>query len=332
MGPDPIFSSLSYPKPGLRMLKIVFSLIFLMALSSCSRPDQQPQVKPQAQTSVSLPKFDGTAAFASLTAQTDFGPRTPLSKGHDACLAYLVAELQKTAEKVTKQNFTEKGYAGETLPLTNVFASFNTTAQKRVLLLAHWDTRPRADQDPVEANRSKPILGANDGASGVAILLELARTMKQTPPPIGVDILLVDGEDYGKSSDLDKYFLGAKYFAKNRPAGYKPLFGILLDMVGDADLRIPMEQNSMASAPGVVGMVWDAAQELGISQFVSVPGDQIEDDHLALNEAGIPTIDLIDFQYPYWHTLADTPDKCSSESLEAVGRVLVNVIYTKAGK
>ncbi|HLP18184.1 MAG TPA: M28 family peptidase, partial [Bacteroidota bacterium] len=109
-------------------------------------------------------------------------------------------------------------------------------------------------------------------------------------------------------------------------------FGILLDMIGDADLRIPMEQNSMSYAPAVVGMVWSAAQELGITQFVSVPGDQIEDDHLALNQAGIPTIDLIDFQYPYWHTVADTPDKCSAESLEAVGRVLVNVIYTKAGK
>jgi glutaminyl-peptide cyclotransferase len=314
------------------MVKITLSFLLIMAFSSCSRPDQQPQSAAKPQPAVSLPKFDGSAAYASLKAQTDFGPRTPNSKGHDACLAYLAAELQKCTAAVTKQNFTIKGYDDEQLPLTNVFASFNTQATKRVLLLAHWDTRPRADQDPVEANRSKPILGANDGASGVAVLLELARTMKQTPPPVGVDILFVDGEDYGKSSDLDKYFLGAKYFVKNAPAGYKPMFGILLDMIGQTDLRIPMEQNSMASAPAVIGMVWTAAQELGINQFVSVPGDQIEDDHLALNQAGIPTIDLIDFQYPYWHTLEDTPDKCSAESLDAVGRVLVNVVYTKAGK
>ncbi|HLP15507.1 MAG TPA: M28 family peptidase [Bacteroidota bacterium] len=310
----------------------IFLFIIVMALSSCSRNTPQTEPKPNTEPSVSLPKFNGTASYAALRAQTDFGPRTPLSKGHDACLAYLTTELGKYAETVAKQPFTEKGYDGETLPLTNVFASFNKQASKRVLLLAHWDTRPRADQDPLESNRSKPILGANDGASGVAVLLELARTMKQNPPPVGVDILLVDGEDYGKSSDLEKYFLGAKFFAKHMPSGYKPLFGILLDMIGDADLRIPMEQNSMTFAPAVVGMVWSAAQELGITQFVSVPGDQIEDDHLALNQAGIPTIDLIDFQYPYWHTVADTPDKCSAESLEAVGRVLVNVIYTKAGK
>lgn len=316
------------------MIRILSAFLLMMACSSCSKHDTQPQNPPKqsAAPAAQLPRFDGAAAYRSLTAQTDFGPRNPLSKGHEACLAWLVSELQQSAESVTKQAFTVKGYNNETLPLTNVFASFNRQASKRVLLVAHWDTRPRAEQDPVEANRSKPILGANDGASGVAALLELARIFKRTPPPVGVDILLVDGEDYGYSSDLDKYFLGARHFAAHMPAGYKPMFGILLDMIGDADLRIPMEQNSMAHAPEVIGVVWNAAQELGISQFVSVPGEQIEDDHLPLNEAGIPTIDLIDFQYPYWHTTADTPDKCSAESLEAVGRVLVNVIYTKAGK
>lgn len=321
-----------YLDPGILMLRTLCAFLLVMAISSCSRNDQQPQTEAKAHPAASLPAFHADAAFAALKAQTDFGPRTPNSKGHDACLDYLVSELQKSAETVTKQNFTEQGYHGEVLPLTNVFASFNKQSPTRVLLVAHWDTRPRADQDPVEANRSKPILGANDGASGVAVLLELARVMKQTPPPVGVDILFVDGEDYGESSDLDKYFLGAKYFVKHLPSGYKPVFGILLDMIGQADLRIPMEQNSMASAPNVIGLVWNAAQELGITQFVAVPGDQIEDDHLALNQAGIPTIDLIDFQYPYWHTLGDTPDKCSPESLEAVGRVLVNVVYTKAGK
>ncbi len=314
------------------MLKTTAVLVVLMAISSCSRNEPQTPMKPSMQTSIPTPRFDGARAFADLKAQTDFGPRTPLSTGHRACLSFLVAELEKSAETVVSQNFTEKGYNNESLLLTNVFASFNTHTSQRVLLLAHWDTRPHADQDPLESNRSKPILGANDGASGVAVLLELARLMKQMPPSIGVDVLLVDGEDYGKSSDLNYYFLGAKYFARTMPRTYKPLFAILLDMIGDADLRIPMEQNSMKYAPGVVSLVWSAAQELGVTQFAAVPGEQIEDDHLALNEAGIPTIDLIDFQYPYWHTIQDTPDKCSPESLEAVGRVLVHVIYTKAGK
>jgi glutaminyl-peptide cyclotransferase len=314
------------------MVKTTAAFVLIMALSSCSRNEPPTPQKPQMQTSIQTPHFDGARAYAYLTAQTDFGPRTPLSDAHAKCLSYLVSELEKSAGSVTRQNFTEKGYNNESLPLTNVFASFNPQAPQRVLLVAHWDSRPRADQDPIEANRSKPILGANDGASGVAVLLELARQMKQMPPAIGVDILLVDGEDYGKSNDLDKYFLGAKHFAKTMPPNYKPLFGILLDMIGDADLRIPMEQNSMTYAPGIVSIVWSAAQELGITQFAAVPGEQIEDDHLALNAAGIPTIDLIDFQYPYWHTVGDTPDKCSAESLEAVGRVLVHVLYTKAGK
>lgn len=325
-------SSSFFHAHGSHMLKIAAACILIVTISSCSRNEPQPTTKPQPQMTVQTPHFDGSRAFAALKAQTDFGPRTPNSDAHKKCLAYLAAELERSAESVVKQSFTITGYNNETLPLTNIFASFNKQAPKRVLLLAHWDSRPRADQDPNEANRSKPVLGANDGASGVAVLLELARLMKQMPPAIGVDLLLVDGEDYGKSSDLEKYFLGAKYFTKTMPRDYKPLFGILLDMIGDADLRIPMEQNSMKLAPQVLSMVWSAAQELGVSQFASVPGEQIEDDHLALNEAGIPTIDLIDFQYPYWHTVEDTPDKCSPESLEAVGKVLVHVLYTKAGK
>jgi glutaminyl-peptide cyclotransferase len=317
---------------GSTKLKTTAAFVLLMAFSSCSRNEPATPQKPQTQVSIPTPGFDGSRAYADLKKQTDFGPRTPQSDAHRQCLAYLVSELKQSAESVTEQQFTEKGYDRETLALTNVFASFNKQASTRVLLVAHWDSRPRADQDPIEANRLKPILGANDGASGVAILLELARQLKQMPPSVGVDILLVDGEDYGKSQDLEKYFLGAKYFAKTMPPTYKPLFGILLDMVGAADLRIPMEQNSMKYAPNVVGIVWTAAQELGITQFAAVPGEQIEDDHLALNEAGIPTIDLIDFDYRYWHTLEDTADKCSPESLEAVGKVLIHVIYTKAGK
>jgi Zn-dependent M28 family amino/carboxypeptidase len=278
-----------------------------------------------------IPSFNGASAYSYLTAQTNFGPRNPSSAGHQQCLNYLTKELENFADTVWLQSFSQQGY-NETLRLTNIIASFKPEASSRILLLAHWDTRPRAEQDPDAANRNTPIVGANDGASGVAVLLELARILKDNPPPIGIDILLTDGEDYGfadQDGNDDMYFLGARYFAKTKPAGYNPRFGILLDMIGDADLQIPMEQFSMKYAPQIVDQLWNVADEIGIPQFVRVPGEAVSDDHIPLNEAGIPTIDLIDFQYPHWHTTHDTPDKCSPQSLAAVGQVLTTFIFTK---
>ncbi|MFA6438982.1 MAG: M28 family peptidase [Bacteriovoracaceae bacterium] len=280
------------------------------------------------------PIFDGKRSYEYLKIQTDFGPRNPNSVGHKHCLYFLENELMKYADNVNLQRFNHKGY-GETLSLTNVFAQFNLSASRRLLLVAHWDTRPRAEEDADPTQRDKPIIGANDGASGVAVLLELARVMKNNPPPIGVDILLTDGEDYGDSrldGSNDLYFLGAKHFAKTKDPLYTPEYGILLDMIGDRDLEIPLEQNSMRFAPQLMDIVWSAAEEIHATQFIHNPGEAISDDHLALNGVGIPTIDLIDFQYPYWHTHQDTPDKCSPQSLESVGSVLSTVIYTKLGK
>ena len=280
------------------------------------------------------PLFDGKRSFDHLIAQTKFGPRNPGSDGHSKCLLYLESELKKNADKVTLQRFNQNGY-NETLHLTNVFAQFNLNASQRILLTAHWDTRPRGEEDPIPEMRNKPIIGANDGASGVAVLLELARIFKNSPPPIGVDILLSDGEDYGdsrKDGNTDLYFLGARHFAKTKPADYNPQFGILLDMIGDRDLQIPLEQNSMKFAPQLMDLIWNTAEEVQVTQFVRIPGESISDDHFALNDAGIPTIDIIDFQYPHWHTHQDTADKCSSESLEAVGKVLSALIYSKLSK
>lgn len=305
--------------------------------SSCSRqqsdrPAAQPQQQPIMEKKV--PIFDGKRSFAYLRAQTDFGPRNPNSPGHQQCMYYLENELKKYADHVTLQRFNHKGY-DETLKLANIFAQFNLPASKRLLLIAHWDTRPRAEEDADPALRQKPIIGANDGASGVAVLLELARLFKENPPPFGVDILLTDGEDYGdsrKDGNNDLYFLGAKHFAKMKDPAYNPQYGILLDMVGDRDLQLPLEQNSMRFAPQLLDIIWSTAEELHVTQFIRQPGEAISDDHLALNEVGIPTIDIIDFQYPHWHTHQDTPDKCSPESLEAVGSVLASVIYTKLAK
>jgi Zn-dependent M28 family amino/carboxypeptidase len=235
---------------------------------------------------------------------------------------------------VRLQNFAHVGYGGERLDLTNIVASFNPSASTRLLLCAHWDTRPRAEHDENKSRRKEPMLGANDGASGVAVLLEIAGLLHQTPPPVGIDIALFDGEDYGREGDPDSYLLGARYFASTKPRDYVPRFGILLDMVGDRMLELPKEQNSVRLAPDVVDLVWETARQLGVSQFVPDRGEEILDDHIPLNDAGIKTIDIIDFDYPdqtnrYWHTHQDTIEHCSAESLGAVGTVLTHVIYSQ---
>jgi len=245
-----------------------------------------------------IPAFDGERAFAYLTAQTDFGPRNPGSEGHQKCLDYLIAELLKTADSVKKQPFTfTDTFKDSTYELTNVIASFNLnpTGARRILLTAHWDTRPFADQDPNPENRLIPISGANDGASGVAVLLEIAAVLKAQSPPIGVDIILFDGEDYGdtKVNDLDYYFLGSRYFTETMGA-YRPEYAILLDMVGGKEAQFYIEGYSYEYAPVYARRIWDKAKELGFSSFVSEIGPRINDDHWIMNQAGIPSVDIID--------------------------------------
>lgn len=332
-------STICLMAPSMLRLPLV-TLLFFMAFG-CSREQSRPsQVDRQSQHSpvtvmaTAIPAFSGKEAFGFLLRQTAFGPRNPGSPGHTSCLEYLGSALRELADTVRLQEFTVPGYGGEQLRLTNIIGSFRPELTNRILLCAHWDTRPRADQDPDKNLRDKPIIGANDAASGVAVLLEIASLLKKNAPPIGVDIVFFDGEDYGKEGDTDRYLLGSRYFASRARGEYSPRFGILLDMVGDSNLEIPREQNSMRFAPDVMNLVWNTARELGVSQFVDEPGEEIMDDHLPLNQAGIKTIDLIDFDYPdqtnrYWHTHQDTPDHCSPESLAAVGTVVTNVLFTQ---
>ncbi len=276
----------------------------------------------------SIPQFDGKNAYEFMKRQCEFGPRNPGSSGHAKCLTYLTDELKKYADRVTLQNFSYPlRSGGQPVTMTNVIANFQPGKTQRILLLAHWDTRPWADMDPDPRNHHLPVPGANDGASGVAVLLEIARLITANPPAFGIDILLVDGEDYGEYGSNDGWAIGSREFARKRDPNYRPRFGILLDLVGDADQLIYIERNSQKYAPEIVSKVWHQAEELGIATFIPEQRFEVMDDHIRLLEVGIPCIDIIDFDYPYWHTTADTPDKCSPQSLENVGRVVMAVIY-----
>ncbi len=275
-------------------------------------------------------RFDRDRAWAHLMAQVEAGPRVPNLPGHDAVREYMLRELAATMDSVEAQDFVLE-IRGTPLHLSNVVGVLGADKPTQVLLCAHWDTRPTADQDPNPANRNTPIPGANDGASGVAILLETARVLRQAPPNVGVILVMLDGEDYGPG--VNDMFLGSRYYARNM-VPTKANWGILLDMVGDRDLQIPREGTSQARAGSVNDRVWRAARDLGRPEFVDSVGQPILDDHVPLIEAGLPTIDLIDFSYgpghSWWHTLADTPDKCSPASLEAVGQVVLRTLYNES--
>jgi len=196
------------------------------------------------------------------------------------------------------------------------------------MLCAHWDCRPRSENDPDSSKRNLPVAGANDGASGTAILLELGRLFKENPPPIGVDIILFDGEDWGLNGKQTGWFLGSTFFAENL-GGYRPRAGILLDMVGDKDLAIYREGYSDKYASEINDYIWKVAGEIGAAAFKNSVKPTVSDDHVPLLSHGIRAIDIIDFEYPSWHTQGDTPDKCSPGSLREVGDVLVAAIYDK---
>ena len=189
----------------------------------------------------------------------------------------------------------------------------------------HYDTRSWADRDQREDRRNTPIIGANDGGSGVALLLELAATWKSEPPPIGVDLIFFDGEDFGRGKDWDDYFLGSKAWTRDYP-DYKPEWGVIVDMVGDASLEIKQERDSVSRAPAIVSNFWQAAERVRASAFVDRRGGHILDDHTAFLNKGIPVILLIDLEYPWFHSTEDTPDKCSAESLGQVGRTVMEAV------
>ncbi len=233
--------------------------------------------------------FDGKAALEYARQHLQFGPRTPGTPAHEKAADWIVAEMKQRTDSVTVQSWTQTTANGTKLPMRNILARFNPTATARVLYLTHWDTRPTADEDPNFGNRARPILGANDGAAGVGMFIALGDVFKKTPPSVGVDLLFTDGEDWGSfdpdsSNNYPDALFGSQYFASHLPsADYRPLFGVLFDMIGDADLQIYQEANSVQNAPEVVNKVWQTAADLGYSRyFINQPGIAITDDHLPL--------------------------------------------------
>lgn len=292
------------------------------------------------------PAFIADSAMAYCQAQCDFGPRTMNSKAHDLCEEWIINKFKGFGLEVETQKADLTGWDGTKLHSTNIIAHFNPQAERRILICAHWDSRPWADNDPDSTNWHKPVLAANDGASGVGIMLEVARLLQNdTTIAIGVDLVCFDAEDYGtpqwaeKNEDSEKtWALGAQYWAKNLPEGYNPQFGILLDMVGGQGAKIYQEHFSLRYAASIVDKVWSAARHAGFSSvFANEVGGGVTDDHVPVNEAGIPTVDIIPFYPdcrqssfgPTWHTINDDMEHLDINTLKAVGQTLIQVIYSE---
>ena len=291
------------------------------------------------------PDFNADSAYIYLQEQCDFGPRTMNSTAHDKCEKWIIQKFEQYGCKVTTQKATLNGYVGTPLRSTNIMASYNPKATTRIMFCAHWDCRPWADNDPDSTNWHKPIIAANDAASGVGVMIELARILKGSGLELGVDFICFDAEDYGTPQWFegedpgDTWALGAQYFANNLPEGYAPRYGILLDMVGGVGAKFYREGMSMQYAPAIVKKVWNAARQVGYgSYFPKDDGGMITDDHIPVNQtANIPCIDVIPYYPdcaqssfgPTWHTIADNMDNIDKNTLKAVGQTMVQVLFTE---
>ncbi len=332
-------------------LALMLSAVAVLAAvcgCGCSGSTAAPaQDQPEPPAPATVPQFDGTRALQLVSDQCAFGPRNPGSEGHEQMLAWLVARIGQFARRVLQQDFQATTAFGGPYDFCNVLAWVGPEEGEPILLMAHWDTRPVADQDPDPANRDQPILGANDGGSGVAVLLEMARLMAETAPPRPIIMALVDAEDSGRQGSGLPYLgfcLGSDYLATHWPDGWaKPPEGVLLDLVGgdgrnieripaqsfhgDVAFDLELEGHSLDANPALVNTVWSTAEQLGHAAFVRRSCGPITDDHLPFIEAGIPVIDVLEVFPLSWHTVDDTPEHCSADSLGQVGDTLMHVIY-----
>ncbi len=301
-------------------LKYFLYFTVIIALVGCKAQKQASDSNSASDsaTATAVVDFDGNNAYNLVKVQCDFGPRVPGTPAHSKCAEWLEQQLRDYCDSTIVQEAQVTTFDGKTLNIKNLIGSINPDADNRILLLAHWDCRPWADNDPDPAKHKEPVMGANDAASGVAVLLELARVMNDKKPTVGVDILLTDAEDWGTNNVEESWALGTQYWAKHpHVEGYSPRFGILLDMVGAKGAKFSKEIQSMQYAPSVVNEVWDMAQQSGYgSYFDNNAGGAITDDHIVVNQMGIKCIDIIDMRqggdtgfFDGWHTTGDTYSK-----------------------
>lgn len=320
---------------------LLTAFIFLTAASCGSNSSKTASTdEANKKITVQVPQFDADSAYQYVKAQVDFGPRMPNSKGHVACGNYLADKLAEHGAKVTNQYADLLAFDGTLLKSRNIIGSYKPESKKRIALFAHWDTRPWADNDPDEKNHKTPILGANDGASGVGVLLEIARLVNQQQPELGIDLIFFDAEDWGSSDVADSWCLGAQHWARNpHVPNYNARYGILLDMVGGKDATFYKEAYSEKFAPDVNKKVWKKANQLGYGRyFIDENGGGTTDDHIYVNNiAKIRTIDIVPYQPeceasafgPTWHTVNDNMDNIDRSTLKAVGQTVLDVIYNE---
>jgi hypothetical protein len=323
------------------MLRSFFSLLLLILFASC-----QSKSKPVVNVSenVIVPAFSADSAYAYIANQVDFGPRVPNTKAHADCSDYLSNKLRAFGALVYEQKSVLIAFDGTKLNAVNIIGAFNPGSKNRILLFAHWDSRPWADHDPNPANRRKPVIGANDGASGVGVLLEVARVIGQNNPAVGIDIIFFDAEDYGAPQDYagnheDSWCLGSQYWSKNpHVEQYNAKYGILLDMVGAGDATFYRESFSEYYAPQIVDKIWNTAATLGFERyFINKSGGAVTDDHVYVNKiAGIPSANIIHYSTEnqkgfgdFWHTVNDDMSVIDKNTLMAVGTTLLKVIYSE---
>jgi len=331
----------------MKIKKIIPWIILVFLAAGCNQPVNRKTEQPSntgQKPRVAVPEFNADSAYSYIKSQQAFGPRVPNTKAHEKCAAWLYEKLNSWAMEVMVQKGKVAAYNGTMLSFQNIIASWMPETHNRILLAAHWDSRPYADHDPEPGNRRTPIEGINDGASGVAVLLEIARNLSLKTPPIGIDIILFDVEDYGPPQDQpsnentdEQWCLGSRYWSNNpHKPGYSARYGILLDMVGAANATFLMEGVSMHYAEEIVRLVWATGNRIGYSSFfLYEPGGYITDDHGPINKIrNIPTIDIIHLDrnsptgfFPQWHTLNDNMDFIEKTTIKAVGQTVLTVIY-----
>lgn len=321
----------------------ILSLALCWLMIACSaKTESKSETNNEPTTIKSRIEFNADSAYRNVEAQVNCGYRVPGTKGHACCAQYLVSELKRYGvDTVIEQKTTVTAFNGDKLPINNILGQFNKDAVRRVLLLAHWDTRPWADAEEDVSKHNTPIDGANDGGSGVGVLLEIARCLSIEKPKIGVEILFVDAEDYGQSNgdDENTWCLGTQYWIKKLPYAPErmPEYGILFDMVGGKDAKFHREYASQYLAGHIVDKVWAMAVASGYGDvFVNQVGGSVMDDHIYINQANIPCIDIIENNNPStssfnptWHTLNDNMSNIDRNSLKAVGQTVLNVIYNE---